>query len=59
VLISEEGRPTEIEITKSLGFGLDVKAIEVLQKWRFKPLTDSTGKPLRVLTVIQMQFQLF
>ncbi len=57
--VNEEGQATEIEVTTSLGYGLDAKAVQAVQKWRFKPATDSNGNPVSAVTHIQVQFQLF
>ena len=37
VVIDENGVPQDIKVVRSLGLGLDQKAIEAVQKWRFKP----------------------
>jgi protein TonB len=63
VLVLENGRPStsanDIRVTKSLGMGLDEKAIEAVRTWQFKPLIGPSGKPIRYLASIQVQFQLF
>jgi TonB family protein len=59
VMVTEEGRATEIEVTRPLGYGMDAMAVEAIQKWQFKPSTDSNGKPVSALTVVMVQFQLF
>lgn len=37
VMIDEKGVPAEFVVKRSLGLGLDEKAIEAAKKWRFKP----------------------
>jgi TonB family protein len=32
-----DGRPRDIRLMRSLGMGLDEKAIEAVRKWRFDP----------------------
>jgi TonB family protein len=39
----EDGRPMDLRVTQSLGLGLDEKALEAVQQWRFKPDTKSTS----------------
>jgi len=57
VVISAEGTPTDIRVVKKLGLGLDEKAIEAMQKWRFKPgLKD--GVPVPVIATVVMTFHL-
>jgi TonB family protein len=37
MVINTDGMAEDIRVVKSLGMGLDEKAIEALQKWRFSP----------------------
>jgi TonB family protein len=57
VTIDENGVPQDIKIVRPLGFGLDQKAIEAVQQWRFKP-TLLNGKPVTVSTNIEISFRL-
>ena len=57
VAIDENGVPQDIKVIRPLGLGLDQKAIEAVQKWRFKPgLKD--GTPVPVAAVIEVNFRL-
>jgi len=57
LVVDENGTPQQIKVTRSLGLGLDQKAIEAVQKWRFKPgLKD--GKPVAVIANIEVNFRL-
>ena len=57
VVIDENGVPQNIQIIRPLGLGLDQKAIEAVQKWRFKPgLKD--GNPVPTSAVIEVNFRL-
>jgi TonB family protein len=44
-------------VIRSLGLGLDQKAIEAVQKWRFKP-GQKDGKPVPVSANIEVNFRL-
>jgi TonB family protein len=57
VVVSEEGKATDIKVTKSLGAGLDQNAIDAVKQWVFKPGTKD-GVPVPVFAVIQVNFQL-
>jgi TonB family protein len=59
VLITLEGKVTDIKIIKSLGYGLDEMAVIAVKKWRFRPPTSPNGMPIRILATIQVQFQLY
>ena len=56
-IVDTEGRAREIRIVKSLGMGLDEKAIEALQKWKFKPGMNK-GTPVNVRANIEVSFRL-
>jgi protein TonB len=61
VLVLENGRPSlnDIRVTRSLGMGLDEKAIEAVRTWQFKPMIGPNGKPVKVWATVQVTFQLF
>ncbi len=39
LIVDEEGMPRNVKVLRSLGFGLDEKAIEAVHQWRFRPGT--------------------
>jgi len=57
LVVDANGMPQQIEVIKALGLGLDQKAIEAVQKWRFKPGTKD-GKPVPVQAIIEVNFRL-
>jgi TonB family protein len=59
VVVTPQGDPTDIDVTKGIGHGLDEKAVEAVRGWKFKPALDSGGNPVAVKTVVQVQFELF
>jgi periplasmic protein TonB len=57
VVVDDKGMPQQLRVLRPLGLGLDEKAIEAVQKWRFKPgLKD--GKPVPVAATIEVNFRL-
>jgi periplasmic protein TonB len=57
VVVDAKGFARDIKVIRPLGLGLDQKAIEAVQKWRFKPgLKD--GKPVPVSANIEVNFRL-
>ena len=57
VIVDEFGRPRDVKVLRSLGLGLDQKAIEAVSQWRFKPgLKDR--KPVPVMATIEVNFRL-
>ena len=57
VVVDTEGRAREIRVVKSLGMGLDEKAIEAVEKWKFKPGMKA-GLAVPVRAQIEVNFRL-
>jgi TonB family protein len=57
IVVNTNGKATDIKVTKSLGMGLDEKAVEAIQKWVFKPGTNQ-GKPVNVRALVEVNFRL-
>jgi TonB family protein len=57
LVVDESGQPTNIKVIRPLGLGLDQKAIEAVQKWRFKPGMKD-GQPVAVQASVEVNFRL-
>ena len=57
LVVDEDGYPKNPKVIRSLESGLDEKAIEAVQKWRFKPGTKD-GRPVATQVVIDVNFRL-
>jgi protein TonB len=57
IVVNTDGKAEEIRVVKSLGMGLDEKAIEAVQKWRFTP-GKKAGVAVRVKANVQVNFRL-
>ncbi len=57
VEVWEDGMAHNIRVLRSLGLGLDEKAVEAVRKWKFSP-GKKDGKPVRVAAQIQVSFRL-
>jgi periplasmic protein TonB len=57
VEVDPSGRPTNIKVERSLGLGLDEKAIEAVRKWKFRP-GYKDGRPVTVAATVQVNFRL-
>ena len=57
IVIDERGNPTNFKVVRPLGLGLDEKAIEAVQKWRFRPGLKE-GKAVAVLATVEVNFRL-
>ncbi|MGD1069317.1 MAG: energy transducer TonB [Bryobacteraceae bacterium] len=57
VIVDTEGHARDIHVLKSLGMGLDEKAMEAVQKWKFKPGMKG-GQAVNVRAQIEVNFRL-
>lgn len=58
VLVNEEGVPIDPRVEKSLGYGLDEKALEAALKYQFKPAMRD-GQPVSARITIEQSFKLY
>jgi TonB family protein len=54
--VSEKGKPTDLRVVKSLGYGLDEKALESVRQYRFKPAMKD-GKPVAKEVSVEVNFR--
>lgn len=57
IVVDERGLPGSFKVVRPLGLGLDEKAIEAVQKWRFRPAYKD-GKPVAVMATVEVNFRL-
>ena len=58
ILVGEDGRVHDAQITRSLGSGLDQEAIKAVRRWTFKPATKN-GAPVETKMNVQVSFHLY
>jgi periplasmic protein TonB len=58
IIVGPDGRPREVRVRRSLGMGLDEKAVEAVRQWRFEP-AHKDGQPVAVQVNIEVNFRLF
>jgi len=58
IIVGADGVPRDIKISKSLGMGLDEKAIETVKTWKFDPGTKD-GKPVATYASVEVAFHLY
>ena len=56
-VVNADGTVSMENVNRSLGFGLDQKAIEAVKKWKFRPATKD-GKPVAMRVAISVNFTL-
>jgi len=58
LIVDQNGRPQQVKVARSLGMGLDQKAIEAVRKWTFEP-AQKDGKPVAVQINVEVNFRLY
>jgi TonB family protein len=58
LVVGPDGRPRDIHVVRSLGLGLDEKAIEAVSKWKFEP-SMKDGKPVASQISVEVDFRLY
>jgi TonB family protein len=58
LIVTAEGQASNIQVKRSLGYGLDEQAIETVGKWRFEPAVGPEDKPVPVWTDIEVYFRI-
>jgi len=58
LVVGPDGKPREIRVQRTLGLGLDEKAIEAVKQWRFEPAMKD-NKPVAVQINVEVSFRLY
>lgn len=58
LIVGPDGKPRDIQVARPLGMGLDQKAIEAVQRWRFEPAMKD-GRPVAVQIKVEVNFRLY
>jgi TonB family protein len=58
IIVDAQGNPHNLRVTRSLGMGLDEKALEAVSRYRFKPALKQ-GRPVAVRMTVAVNFRLY
>ena len=58
LIVGVDGKPRNVHVLRGVGMGLDQKAVEAVQQYKFKPALKD-GKPVPVYVNIEVNFQIF
>jgi TonB family protein len=58
LVIDANGKPQNVCMTQSAGYGLDANAAKAVQKYQFKPATKD-GKPVAYRISVEIRFHLY
>ncbi len=59
VLVGADGRVHNAQVARSLGMGLDEKALETVRLWKFEPARTKDGRAVDVYASIEVNFRLY
>jgi TonB family protein len=60
LIVDAQGNPQNIRVSRSLGMGLDEKAVEAVRQYKFKPaIQASSGKAVPVPISVEVRFRLY
>ncbi len=58
LVVAPDGHTRDIRVARTLGMGLDEKAIEAVKTWKFQPSVKD-GRPVSVLVNVEVNFHLY
>jgi TonB family protein len=58
IVVDADGKVQDVRVKRSLGFGLDEKAVEKVRTWKFEPARKD-GQPLAVQLNVEVNFHLY
>jgi periplasmic protein TonB len=58
LIVSPDGTPRDLRVMRSVGMGLDEKAIQAVRTWRFEPARKD-GQPVAVQINVEVSFRLY
>jgi periplasmic protein TonB len=58
LIVDQDGAPRDVRIARSLGMGLDEKAVSAVKRWKFEP-SRKDGRPVAVRVNIEVSFRLY
>jgi TonB family protein len=58
LVVDSSGAPTNVQIVRPLGLGLDERAVNAVSSWRFRP-AERDGQPVSVAINVEVNFHLY
>jgi len=60
VIVDAHGNPQNVHVIRTLGMGLDEKALEAVRQYKFKPAIElKSGKAVPVPIQVEVRFRLY
>ena len=57
LIVDQQGQPRDIRVVKGLGMGLDEKAMDAVNRWKFRP-GRKNGVAVNVRARVEVSFRL-
>jgi TonB family protein len=58
LVVGPDGRPRDARVARSLGMGLDEKAVAAVRQWKFEPAMKD-GRPVAVQINVEVNFRMY
>ena len=58
LIVDSNGKPRDVKVVRSLGMGLDEKAVEAVRLWKFRPAMKDGNTPVAVEVNVEVNFHL-
>ncbi|MBZ5684840.1 MAG: energy transducer TonB [Acidobacteriia bacterium] len=58
LIVDKDGLPKNIHIVRPLGAGLDARAVQAVETWKFQP-AQKDGQPVAVAIAVEVEFHLY
>jgi TonB family protein len=59
LIVDVQGNPRNVHVVRSLGMGLDEKAMDAVRKYKFKPALKDCRTPVPVYVTVEVDFHLY
>lgn len=59
LIVDAQGNPQNPRVVRTLGMGLDEKALEAVRKYKFKPAMKDGKTPVPVMITVEVNFRLY
>jgi periplasmic protein TonB len=59
LIVDAQGNPQNVHVVRTLGMGLDEKAMEAVRKYKFKPAMKDSKTPVAVMVNVEVNFRLY
>jgi periplasmic protein TonB len=59
VLVSADGKASQVRVVTGVGYGLEERAVQTVNAWKFLPARDAARRPIPAWVTIEVTFRLF